>query len=116
MINYLDYLMNRNDHYSMRITVICYNMDKSPPKYVMDTLSRGWRNPVLGKFDKNDILAELDGLLKYCKDNNVNKDINIKTLTYIRNCRKQKYSRNIELRRKYLKENKLLAVAFDNES
>ena len=88
-------------------------MDKSPPKYVMDTLSLGSRNPVLGKID---ILAELDGLLKYCKDNNVNKDINIKTLTYIRNCRKQKYSRNIELRRKYLKENKLLAVAFDNES
>ena len=90
--------------FNVNNTVICYKLDKNPPKYVMDTLSLGPRNPVLGKFDENDILAELDGLLKYCKDNNVNEDtitdINIKTLTYIKNCRKQKSSRNIELTRK----------------
>ena len=58
----------------------------------------------------------LISLLKYCKDNNVNEDtitdINIK-ITYVKNCRKQKSSRNIELTRKYLKENELVAVPFD---
>ena len=66
----------------------------------MYTLSLGQRNPTLGKFGENDVLAELDGLLKCCKVNNVNedmiKDINIRTLTYIKNCRKQKSSRNIQ--------------------
>ena len=58
--------------FNVNNTIICYNLDKNPPKYVTDTLSLGPRNPVLGKFDENDILAELDDLLKYCKDNNVN--------------------------------------------
>ena len=40
-------------------------------------------------------------------------DINVKTLTYIKNCKKQKTPRNIQMTRRYLRENNLMAVPFD---
>ena len=40
-------------------------------------------------------------------------DINVKTLTYIKKCKKVKSSRNVILTKKYLKDNSLLAVTFD---
>ena len=40
-------------------------------------------------------------------------DINVKTLTYIKNCNKQKNSRNIQMTCRYPKENKLVAIPFD---
>ena len=40
-------------------------------------------------------------------------DINIKTLNYIKKCKKLKNSRNITLTKQYLKENDLLAIPFD---
>ena len=40
-------------------------------------------------------------------------DINIKTLTYIKKCKKMKTPRHLMLTRKYLNDNKLLAVPFD---
>ena len=103
--------------FNVRNTVICYELDKLPPKYVLETLSLGPKNSVLEKFHQNDVLCELDGLLKHCRDNNVNDelitDINVKTLTYIKNCKKQRSSRNIQMTKKYLKDNELLAVPFD---
>ena len=52
-----------------------------------------------------------------CKYNDVEEqvmtDINVKTLTYIKNCEKQTIPRNIQLTRRYLNEYNLLAVPFD---
>lgn len=103
--------------FNVRNTVICYGLTKTPPKYVMDTLSLGPRNSVMEDFNQNDVLAELDSLIRFCKQKEVADemitDINVKTLTYIKNCKKQKTPRNIQMTRKYLKENGLLAVPFD---
>ena len=55
--------------------------------------------------------------MEFCRDKKVDEevitDINIKTLSYIKNCEKQKSPRNLMLTRRYLKENQLLAVPFD---
>ena len=63
------------------------------------------------------VLAELDSLLNFCKDNQVDDevitDINVKTLAYIKKCKKMASSRNIIKTKQYLKENNLLAVPFD---
>ena len=40
-------------------------------------------------------------------------DINVKTLTYIKKCKKLKPARNLTLTRKYLKDKDLVAVPFD---
>ena len=103
--------------FNVKNTVKCYDLDENPPKYVIDTLALGPRNSVLTKFDQNDILAELDSVLRFCKDKELDDDlvtdINIKTLAYVKKCKKQKQSRNIMLTKKYLKEKKLLAIPFD---
>ena len=63
------------------------------------------------------VLAELDDLLRYCKENSVTEDIisdiNMKTISYIKKCKKQKASNNIKATKRYLKEKELLAVPFD---
>ena len=41
--------------------------------------------------------------------------INIKTLQYVKKCKKQKPSRNLTMTRKYLKDNDLLVIPFDKE-
>ena len=103
--------------FNVRNSVMLHNLDEVPPKFVMDTLSLGPKNSVLDRFDPKDILAELDGLLSYCKVNNVDDeivtDINMKTINYIKKCKKQKSSRNIQMTKRYLKEKDLLAVPFD---
>ena len=69
----------------------------------METLALGPRNPTLDKFDKNDILSELDDLIRFCRekelDENIITDINVKTLVYIKKCNKQKTSRNFDIKR-----------------
>ena len=64
----------------------------------------------------HDVLAELDGLLIYRKDKKVTKDmisdINLKTISYIMKCNKQKSSRNVQATKRYLEEKKLLAIPF----
>ena len=79
--------------------------------------SLGPKNSVLEKFNPHDVLAELDGFLNHCKENNATEDlisdINIKTINYIKKCKKQKPSRNISATKRYLKKNNLLAVPFD---
>lgn len=46
--------------FNVQNTVICYNIDRIPPKFVMDTLSLGPKNAILEKFNQNDVLSELD--------------------------------------------------------
>ena len=103
--------------FNVKNTVITHELDNIPPTYVMQTLSLGPKNAVLDKFEPKDILAELDLLLGHCKSHNVSDetitDINVKTLAYIKKCKKLKSNRNITLTRKYLKEHKLVAVPFD---
>ena len=75
----------------MKNTVIAHDLDTDPPSYVLETLSLGPKNAVLDRFEPNDVLAELDGLLNFCKTNNVANeaitDIIVKTLNYIKQCK-----------------------------
>ena len=41
-------------------TVRLFELDKTPPTYVIETLSLGPRNPVIERFNPNDVLVELD--------------------------------------------------------
>ena len=110
------YLKNRN-LFSVKYTVLFIDTELSPPYYVLETLSLRPKNAVLDKFDPKDILVELDKFLNFCKSKVVSEetitDINVKTLNYIKSCKKMKTSRNILLTQKYLKENNLLAIPFD---
>ena len=79
--------------FSVDNTVFTYRMEENPPQFVMETLLLGSKNPVLTKFDQKDVLAELGELLVYCRKNGVDDatitDINVKTLNYIKKCKKQ---------------------------
>ena len=103
--------------FNVKNTVIAYGLDSTPPVYVMQTLSLGPKNAVLDRFEPKDVLTELDLLLSHCKSKQVSEetitDINVKTLAYIKKCKKLKSSRNIALTQKYLKEHNLVAVPFD---
>ena len=85
--------------FTVRNTVVAHNLNVEPPSYVIETLSLGPKNAVLDRFDAKDVMAELDGLLYFCKNNNVSEelitDINVKTLEYIKRCKKMKTSRNL---------------------
>ena len=98
-------------------TVKFFDIGIVPPKYVIDTLTLGPRNPVLTKFDQKEILAEIDIVLSKLNErivsNEVINDINIATLQYIKICCKQKTPRKILMTRRFLKEHDLLAVPFD---
>ena len=83
-----------------------YQLDRTPPSFVLDTLAMGPRNPVSDKFDPNDVLVELDRFMKHCEGKFIDKelltDINVKTLNYIKKCKSLKCSRNLMLTKKYL--------------
>ena len=93
------------------------DLNITPPNYVLETLSLGPKNAVLDKFEPKDVLAELDGLINHCTENNISDqtitNINVKTLNYIKKCKKLKSSRHIQKTKTFLKENKFLAVPFD---
>ena len=103
--------------FAVQNTVIQCELDQPLPTHVINTLSLGPKSAVLDAFNPKDVLAEVDGLLYYCKSKQVNNDIitdiNVKTLNYIKKGKKLKSSRNITMTKKYLKDNKLLAVPFD---
>ena len=103
--------------FNVKNTVVLCDLETPPPAYVMETLSLGPKNAVLGKFDPKDVLAEVDGLLSHCKNRKIPDeiitDINVKTLNYIKKCKQMKTSRNITMTKKYLKEKDLLAVPFE---
>ena len=71
---------------------MAYELDNPPPEYVIRTLALGPKNAVLDDFDAKEILAELDGLLYHCKNNEMNNDIitdiNIEALNYIKKIQK----------------------------
>lgn len=54
--------------FNVKNTVRRYNIHKSPPKYVLDTLALVPRNSILTKFDQNDVQAELDNILSFRKE------------------------------------------------
>ena len=91
--------------------------DLTPPSYVLETLTLGPKHAILDRFDPKAILVEIDGFLSDCKKKSIPEetinDINFKTLNYIKHCKQMKESRNIAMTKKYLKDNKLLAVPFD---
>ena len=103
--------------FNVKNTIRVFEFDKHIPLYVKETLSLGPRNPILDKFNDKEVLTELDCFLKYCVDHNVPDptitDINIKTLHYIKTCKNQKTPRHINMTKKFLEENKLVAVPFD---
>ena len=75
--------------FNVQNTVIQCDLDRPLPTHVMNTLSLGPKSAVLDAFNPKDILSEVDGLLYYCKSQQVNNDtindINVKTLNYIKN-------------------------------
>ena len=103
--------------FSVKNTVKLCDLEETPPKYVLDTLCLGPKNSILNKFEAKDILMELDCFLEFCNKKGIQNDtiteINIKTLNYIKKCKKIKESRNVILTKKYLKDKNLLAVPFD---
>ena len=98
-------------------TVRVHNLDVVPPRYVLDTLALGPRNPTLDQFNKNTVLAELDLLLEKCSKVNVPhdtvNDINIAVVRYIKQCEKQHIPRNLKLTQTFLKKHECLAIPFD---
>ena len=103
--------------FSVSNTVLECELDQPLPQFVKSTLALGPKNSVLDAFNAKDVLAEIDGLLDHCTkhkvSNEIMTDINVKTVTYIKKCKKLKSARNITLTKKYLKNNNLLAVPFD---
>ena len=102
---------------SVSNTVLTHNLKSPLPKFVLETLSLGPKAAVLDKINPKNVLAELDLLLEFCKSHDVTDqmitDINVKTLAYIKKCQKQKSPRNIDMTKRYLKDNGLVAIPFD---
>ena len=103
--------------FNLQNTVKFYEINLQPPRYVIETLALGPKNPVLDQFDKKCMLADIDILLNNLKRSNVSNDtindINILTVKYVKACTHQKSPRNLLMTKRYLKENNLLAVPFD---
>ena len=103
--------------FSVSNTVRLFELKKTPPTYVLETLCLGPRNPVLERFDPKDVLIELDHFLDHCKNNYLSDEIityiNVKTINYIKKCKKIKNSRNVILTKKYITDNGLLTIPFD---
>ena len=62
--------------FNVKNTVICYELDKEPPEYVLETLSLGPKNAVMDPVDLKQILMELDLFMEYCEKNIIPKDHN----------------------------------------
>ena len=103
--------------FNIENTVKIIDVSVPIPKYVIQTLQMGPRNPVIQNFNDKDVLSELDSFLNFCKENYVSdscmNDINVKTLNYIKACKKQKTARHLILTQKFLKTHDLVAVPFD---
>ena len=61
--------------FSIKNTVIQYELDDTLPEYIANTLSLGPKNAVLDNFNPRAVLAEVDKLLRYCEGKNVDTDI-----------------------------------------
>ena len=89
------------------------------PRYVLDTLALGPKNPVLDKFNEKEVSAEMDHLLNRLKSigisNDVINDINVAAPKNI-SCSIQRAPRHITMTKRYLKDNGLLDLPFDKET
>ena len=89
------------------------------PRYVLDTLALGPKNPVLDKFNEKEVSAEMDHLLNRLKSNGISNDvindINVATPKNI-SCSIQRAPRHITMTKRYLKDNGLLDLPFDKET
>ena len=78
--------------FNLHDTVTLFKLDIVLPKYVLDTLALGPKNPVLEKSDLKVMLAEINLLLNHVQEQNVLNetinDINIATIKYINKCSK----------------------------
>ena len=106
--------------FNVHDTVRFFELDIHLPKYVLDTLSMGLKNSILGKFNRKELLAEIDLLLNRLGKANVSKDvlndINVATLKYVKICSSQRTPRHIIMTKRYLREKDLLAVPFDKDT
>ena len=98
-------------------TVRFFELDIHPPKYVLDTLSMGPKNPILYKFKQKELLAEINLLLnrlgKASVSNDVLNDINVANLKYVKSCSSHRTPRHIIMPKRYFREKDLLPVPFD---
>jgi len=49
-------------------------LEKMPLNYVLETLSLGPRNSTKEGFNQNDVLAELDSLMEFCRNQNIDEE------------------------------------------
>ena len=52
--------------FNVKNTIIMFDLENTPPKYVLETLSLGPKNAVLNKFEPNDVLTQLDLFINHC--------------------------------------------------
>ena len=115
----LEYLSKEQRHplFNLYDIVKLVELDIVPPEYVLHTPALGPKNPVLEKFDRKVMLAEIDLLFNRLQEKNVSNetisDVNIATINYIKKGSKQSIPRNLIMTKNYLKEHNLLAVPFD---
>ena len=87
------------------------------PKYVLETLALGPKNPVLEKYNVKTTLAEVDGLLEFCESKECSPDmkneIEAATIRYNKKSEQQIPQRNVIMKRKFVKDNDLFAVPMD---
>ena len=103
--------------FKIKGSVIPIGVDVHIPKYVLDTLGMGPKDPVLDHFDKKALLCEVDLLLEFGEKRVITEDqkndIEASTVAYIKQCQKQAPHKNEVLTKKFLKDNMLLAVPMD---
>ena len=87
-------------------TIRLFEVDIHPPKYLLDTLSMGPKNPILDKFNQKELLAEIDLLLNRLGEANVSNDvlndINVATLKYVKSCSSQRTRKHIIMTKRHL--------------
>ena len=105
--------------FNIHDTANFYDIDSTPPKYVIDVLALGPKNPVLDKFNAKKFPAEIGILLPRLRTQNVSNHIinyfKVATLKYVKSCCKQRVPRHLlmtKLTKCYLNENALLAAPF----
>ena len=103
--------------FNINTSVKVVDVDVPIPKYVLDTLALGPKNPILDKFDKKDVLAEIDSLLEFGEKRMLSSDtlneIETATVIYNKKCEKQAPNKGVVLANIFRKDNSLLSVPMD---
>ena len=101
---------------NVKNTVKIIDEDIKPPDYVLQVLSMGPKQPVLDEFRPKHLLAEVDIALSQLSASSTQDalyQINIATFQYIKECKKQRPDRKVNMTNRYLRENQLIAVPYD---